>query len=213
MHRFSDEMAQFGFNPNSLSPSYGLAESTCAVTVPEPFTGLRVDEITVTTDAGESTRRFAVLGHPIAGMEVRVNTDQPHATEVTGREVGEVEIRGTSLMTGYVGEAPIDPQAWLPTGDLGYLIDDGLVICGRAKELITVAGRNIFPTEIERIAAQVDGVRDGCVVASAPARRPHGPGWSSPRNSRATDEPARAQRAWWSGSRRNVAWCPPTSCS
>jgi long-chain-fatty-acid--[acyl-carrier-protein] ligase len=163
--RFSSEMARFGFNPNSLAPSYGLAESTCAVTIPEPFTGLRLDEVTVATDAGESTRRFAVLGQPISGMEVRVNTDQPHSTEVTGREVGEVEVRGTSLMTGYVGEAPIDPQAWLPTGDLGYLTDDGLVICGRAKELITVAGRNVFPTEIERIAGQIEGVRDGCVVA------------------------------------------------
>ena len=38
-------------------------------------------------------------------------------------------------------------------------------MCGRAKELITVAGRNIFPTEIERVAAQVDGVREGAVVA------------------------------------------------
>jgi long-chain-fatty-acid--[acyl-carrier-protein] ligase len=163
--RFSTTLAPFGFNPNSLSPSYGLAESTCAVTVPEPFLGLQVDEVTVTTDAGEATRRFAVLGHPIAGMEVRVNTDQPHSTEVTGREVGEVEVRGTSLMRGYVGEAPIDPQAWLPTGDLGYLTDDGLVICGRAKELITVAGRNIFPTEVERIAGKIDGIRDGCVIA------------------------------------------------
>jgi long-chain-fatty-acid--[acyl-carrier-protein] ligase len=163
--RFSTTLAPFGFNPNSLSPSYGLAESTCAVTVPEPFLGLQVDEVTVTTDAGEATRRFAVLGHPIAGMEVRVNTDQPHSTEVTGRVVGEVEVRGTSLMRGYVGEAPIDPQAWLPTGDLGYLTDDGLVICGRAKELITVAGRNIFPTEVERIAGKIDGIRDGCVIA------------------------------------------------
>jgi long-chain-fatty-acid--[acyl-carrier-protein] ligase len=163
--RFSSEMARFGFNPNSLAPSYGLAESTCAVSIPEPFTGLRLDEVTVTTDAGDSTRRFAVLGHPIPGMEIRVNTDQPHSTEVIGRDVGEVEVRGTSLMDGYVGEAPIDRQAWLPTGDLGYLTDDGLVICGRAKELITVAGRNVFPTEIERIAGQIDGVRDGCVVA------------------------------------------------
>ncbi len=163
--RFSSEMARFGFNPNSLAPSYGLAESTCAVTIPVPFTGLHLDEVSVTTDVGESTRRFAVLGHPIAGMEVRVNTDQPHSTEVTGREVGAVEVRGTSLMTGYVGEAPIDRQAWLPTGDLGYLTDDGLVICGRAKELITVAGRNIFPTEVERIAGTIDGVRDGCVIA------------------------------------------------
>lgn len=174
--RFSNEMARFGFNPNSLAPSYGLAESTCAVTIPVPFTGLRLDEVTVTTDAGESTRRFAALGHPIPGMEVRVNTDQPHSTEVTGRDVGEVEIRGTSLMTGYVGEAPIDPQAWLPTGDLGYLTDDGLVICGRAKELITVAGRNIFPTEVERVAGQIDGVRDGCVVASGTGEATARPG-------------------------------------
>jgi len=161
--RFSDEMARFGFDPTSLAPSYGLAESTCAVTIPEPFSGLKVDDVTVGTS--ESTRRYAVLGHPIPGMEVRINTDQPHATDVTGREVGEVEVRGTSLMTGYAGEAPIDPQSWLRTGDLGYLTDDGLVVCGRAKELITVAGRNVFPTEIERIASEIDGVRDGCVVA------------------------------------------------
>lgn len=164
--RFSTELARFGFNPNSLAPSYGLAESTCAVTIPVPFTGLRLDEVTVTTDEGEATRQFAVLGHPIPGMEVRVNTDEPRSTEVTGRDVGEVEVRGTSLMTGYVGEAPIDPQELLPTGDLGYLIDDGLVICGRAKELITVAGRNIFPTEVERVAGKIEGVRDGCVVAT-----------------------------------------------
>jgi long-chain-fatty-acid--[acyl-carrier-protein] ligase len=163
--RFSAEMARFGFNPNSLSPSYGLAESTCAVTIPAPFSGLRIDEVSVTTDAGESTRRFAVLGHPIDGMEMRVNMEASHSTEVIGREVGEIEIRGTSLMTGYVGAAPIDPQAWLATGDLGYLTDGGLVVCGRAKELITVAGRNVFPNEIERIAGQIEGVRDGCVVA------------------------------------------------
>jgi long-chain-fatty-acid--[acyl-carrier-protein] ligase len=69
-------------------------------------------------------------------------------------------------MTGYVGQTPIDREAWLPTGDLGYLTDDGLVICGRAKELITVAGRNIFPTEVERITGKIEGVRDGCVIAT-----------------------------------------------
>jgi long-chain-fatty-acid--[acyl-carrier-protein] ligase len=39
------------------------------------------------------------------------------------------------------------------------------VVCGRAKEVITVAGRNVFPTEVERVAAQVHGVRAGAVVA------------------------------------------------
>ena len=79
------------------------------------------------------------------------------------------------MMSGYLGEAPLDPQTWFPTGDLGYLTDDGLVVCGRVKELITVAGRNVFPTEVERVAAQVRGVREGAVVAvgtAADALRP-----------------------------------------
>ena len=80
-------------------------------------------------------------------------------------EVGEVEIRGTSMMSGYIGEAPLKPGTWFPTGDLGYLTDDGLVVCGRAKEIITIAGRNVFPTEIERVAAETRGVREGAVVA------------------------------------------------
>jgi long-chain-fatty-acid--[acyl-carrier-protein] ligase len=167
-----------------------LAESTCAVTIPEPFSGLRVDNVTVTAEAGQATRRYAALGQPIPGMEVRLNTEQPHATDVTGRDVGEIEIRGTSLMTGYVGEAPIDPQGWLPTGDLGYLTDDGLVVCGRAKELITVAGRNVFPTEIERIAGQIDGVRDGCVVAIGTGEASARPGLVIAAEFKGDDEPA-----------------------
>jgi long-chain-fatty-acid--[acyl-carrier-protein] ligase len=187
---FSDEIARFGFDPNSLAPSYGLAESTCAVTIPEPFSGLKIDDVTVTTEAGEATRRYAVLGHPIPGMEVRLNTDQPHATDVIGREVGEIEIRGTSLMTGYVGEAPLDPQSWLPTGDLGYLTDDEVVVCGRGKELITVAGRNVFPTEIERIAGQIEGVRDGCVVAIGTGEASARPGLVIAAEFKGDDEPA-----------------------
>ena len=48
---------------------------------------------------------------------------------------------------------------------MGYLVDGGLVVCGRAKEIITVAGRNIFPAEVEQVAAQIAGVREGAVVA------------------------------------------------
>ena len=188
--RFATEMARFGFDPTALAPSYGLAESTCAVSVPVPFSGLTVDDATVSTDAGPSVRRFAVLGDAIAGMELRINTDQARDTEVTGRDVGEIEIRGTSLMSGYVGEAAIDPEHWLPTGDLGYLTDDGLVVCGRAKELITVAGRNLFPTEIERIAAKVDGVREGAVVAIGTGESSARPGLLIAAEFKGTDEPA-----------------------
>lgn len=163
-NRFATEMSRFGFDANALCPSYGLAESTCAVTVPAPGGGLRCDDVTVTVDGSTAVRRYAILGRPIDGMEVRIApTDVPH--ELTGRDVGEVQVRGTSMMAGYLGLDPIDPENWFTTGDLGYFTDDGLVVCGRLKELITVAGRNIFPTEIEQVAARADGVREGAVVA------------------------------------------------
>ncbi len=172
---FAAEMARFGLDPGALSPSYGLAESNCAVSVPTPGTGLQVDEIHVVSDDGGYVRKHAVLGEAIPGMEIRVSPREQFAGSVTDREVGEVEVRGTSMMTGYLGEEPIDRENWFPTGDIGYLLDGSLVICGRAKEIITVAGRNIFPTEIERVAAQVDGIRPGAVVAigtDGPATRP-----------------------------------------
>jgi long-chain-fatty-acid--[acyl-carrier-protein] ligase len=168
--RFGEEMRRFGFSPGALAPSYGLAESTCAVTVPEPGRGVVVD------DEGN-----AVLGQPIPGMEVRIEPRD-------GERVGEVMIRGTSMMIGYRGEQPLDPEAWFPTGDLGYLVDGGLVVCGRAKELITVAGRNIFPSEVERAAAAVPGVREGAVVAVGVGERSIRPGVSVVAEFRGPDE-------------------------
>jgi long-chain-fatty-acid--[acyl-carrier-protein] ligase len=163
--RFADEMARFGFDSAALCPSYGLAESNCAVSVPVPGTGLLVDEIHVRTEDKTVLRKQAVLGEAIPGVQIRITPLEQRSDGIEGREVGEVEVRGSSMMTGYLGEAPLAADSWFPTGDLGYFVDGGLVVCGRAKELITVAGRNIFPTEIERVAAQIDGVREGAVVA------------------------------------------------
>lgn len=164
LQRFVAELEKFGFDPGAVTPSYGLAEATCAVTAPRPGTGLLYDEIDGAA-ADFPTRRHAILGVPIPGMQVRVAPTTGHDADQPGREVGEIEIRGTSMMSGYAGEPAHDPDTWFPTGDLGYLTDDGLVVCGRAKEIISVAGRNVFPTEIERVAAEVRGVREGAVVA------------------------------------------------
>ncbi|MGH3555774.1 MAG: long-chain-fatty acid--ACP ligase MbtM, partial [Mycobacterium sp.] len=153
------------FDSGVTAPSYGMAESTCAVTVPHPGTGLLYDEVpTAASDSGEPVRH-AILGQPIPGMQVGVGAASDRSAQVIDREVGEIEIRGTSMMSGYVSERPLPPENWFKTGDLGYLTDDGLVVCGLAKEIITIAGRNVFPTEIERVAAEVRGVREGAVVA------------------------------------------------
>lgn len=167
--RFADEMARFGFSAGALAPSYGLAESTCAVTVPEPGRGLIVDD------------GHALLGEPIPGMSVRIEPRDEG-------KVGEICIRGTSMMSGYRGDVGLDPDEWFATGDLGYLVDGSLVVCGRAKELITVAGRNIFPAEVERVAAGAPGVREGAVVAVGVGERSIRPGVAIVAEFRGPDE-------------------------
>lgn len=187
--RFAIEMARFGFSAGALSPSYGLAESTCAVTVPVPGVGMRVDETLFTTEGGSAPRRHAVLGEAIAGMEIRIEPYDSAAADVADRELGEIAIRGTSMFSGYLGETPRSAEEWFRTGDLGYFADGGLVVCGRAKEIITVAGRNVFPAEVERIAALVPGVREGAVVAVGVGEGSIRPGLVVTAEFRGPDEP------------------------
>ena len=157
--RFLDAMAPFGFPASAAAPAYGLAEAACAVTMPAPGIGLRIDEL----DNAAGTTRHAILGSPIPGMQVRIKSDRDGVGD--NDDVGEIEIRGLSMMTGYHGGDSLGDHSWFATGDLGYLSDYGLVVCGRVKELISLAGRNIFPSEVEQVAAQVPGVREGAVVA------------------------------------------------
>ena len=85
------------------------------------------------------------------------------------REVGELELRGTSVTPGYYRRPTETARAfrdgWLRTGDLAYLVDGELVVCGRIKDVIIVGGRNVFPEDVERAVASVAGVRAGNVIA------------------------------------------------
>ena len=80
-----------------------------------------------------------------------------------------LHLRGESVTDRYLtvdGPRPTKrADGWLDTGDLGYLVDGEVVICGRVKDVIIMGGRNIYPTDIERVAETVDGVRAGNAVA------------------------------------------------
>ena len=72
--------------------------------------------------------------------------------------------RGYTTVAGFISAQ--DKRGWYDTGDLGYLTENGeVVVCGRLKDVIIMAGRNIYPTDIERAAGRVEGVRPGCAVA------------------------------------------------
>jgi fatty-acyl-CoA synthase len=169
--------ARFGMPPECVFPAYGMAEGTLAISFARPFIGLRLDYVdadelessnrAVPVPAAEATRSFAVLGPPLSGFEVSIVSSS--GAVLGDREVGEIRVRGASVTPGYLTvDGPLatqDSSGWLMTGDLGYTVDGEIVICGRAKDVIILAGRNIYPTDIERAATTVDGVRAGNAVA------------------------------------------------
>jgi fatty-acyl-CoA synthase len=171
--------ARFGLGAGAAFCVYGMAEATLAITFPQPGAGMSVDTVdrrvletdryAAPSDAGrEGARRLPRLGTVLDGLELRV-VDPDTGAGRHDREVGEIELRGNSITPGYYR----NPEAtaagfrdgWLRTGDLGYLVDGELVICGRRKDVIIVGGRNVFPEDIERAAAGVDGMRAGNVIA------------------------------------------------
>ena len=162
-----------------MFPAFGMAEVGIAGAFPEPLTGLRVDAVdnrvleteryaAVVEPGSSGARHLANLGHPVPGLEFRI-IDIESGDVMRDREVGELELRGTSVTSGYYKRPDATEElfhdGWLRTGDLGYLVDGELVICGRIKDLIIVAGRNVFPEDIERAVADVEGVRAGNVIA------------------------------------------------
>jgi fatty-acyl-CoA synthase len=167
----------FGLRPEAILPAYGMAETTVAVSFSDCDAGMMVDEVdadllavlhrAVPASKGK-TRRLATLGRPLQGLEARVVDEDENILPARG--VGVLQVRGEPVTLGYETMAGFvaaqDGQGWYDTGDLGYLTETGyVVVCGRVKDVIIMAGRNIYPTDIERAAARVSGVRPGSAVA------------------------------------------------
>jgi O-succinylbenzoic acid--CoA ligase len=132
--------------------TYGLTE-TCSQVVATPY-------------ASRFAPAECFAGVPLAGIDLRI-TD------------GRIEVRGPTLMAGYWNEAPLVPNAWFDTGDLGEIDAGGyLHVHARYMDLIVTGGENAYPAEVERVleafpgiaAAGVFGVLDevwGHTVAAA----------------------------------------------
>ena len=178
---FVREASRFGFQPGAVFPAFGMAEVAIAGTFPEPGRGMvcdivdrsRLERDRVAAPVGEdpdgvTSRRLARLGKCVQGLEMRI-VEPTTGAALPERQVGELELRGTSVTPGYY-KRPDATEAlfrdgWLRTGDLGYLVEGELVMCGRIKDVIIVGGRNIFPEDIERAIGELPGVRAGNVIA------------------------------------------------
>ncbi len=183
--KFIKAAGKHGFRPGAEFHAFGMAEVTIAGTFPPIMRGMVCDHVSreslenegrarKTRPGDRESRRLPLLGRPVPGLEMRIC--DPQSGEVLGfRDVGEVQFKGSSVTTGYYKRPDLNRElfsnGWLRTGDLGYTVpgpDNGppeLVICGRLKDIIIVAGRNIYPEDIERSTGEVEGVRAGNVIA------------------------------------------------
>ncbi|WP_116997862.1 AMP-binding protein [Desertimonas flava] len=173
-----------GFRAGSVFPAFGMAEVAIGGAFPPRGRGVLYDTVDRTVlerqhvakpvevdDPDElalTARRLALLGPPVPGLEFKV-VDPDTFEARPNRHVGELFIRGTSVTPGYY-KRPDATEAlfhdgWLRTGDLAYLVDGELVLCGRIKDVIIVGGRNVYPEDIERAVGGVPGVRTGNVIA------------------------------------------------
>ncbi len=180
LNAFAEAFGPMGFDRNAFAPSYGMAEATLAISFPELGSPIAIDDVDMRhyTRSGiaqpasavtlpENRRGFVLCGRPLPdhGIEVKNESGEPAGE----REVGRIFIKGPSLTPGYYSDpdasAAMYQGEWLDTGDMGYFLSGQIVITGRAKDLIIINGRNIWPQDIEWAVENVEGVRGGGVAA------------------------------------------------
>jgi 1-acyl-sn-glycerol-3-phosphate acyltransferase len=187
LDRFAARFARYGFRREAQLPVYGLAEASLAVTVPPLNRGPLVDRVDRETFALEGRAipaspndataiAFVSSGKPVADHEVRIV--DTNGKEVPDRTEGFLWFRGPSATCGYYRNEPatqeLFPQgpekianeySWVNSGDRAYLADGEIYVTGRVKDIIIKGGRNLYPHEVEELAARAEGIRKGCIVA------------------------------------------------
>lgn len=187
LERFAERFAAFGFRQESQLPVYGLAEASLAVTVPPLNRGPLVDRIeretftrtgrAVPAPPRDSTAiAFVSSGMPLREHEVLLLNES--GKEVPDRTEGCLWFRGPSATKGYYQNAAATEQLltggpaiaadelpWINSGDRAYRAEGEIFVTGRVKDIIIKGGRNLYPHEVEELAAQGEGIRKGCIVA------------------------------------------------
>lgn len=178
-NKFAERFVNYGFNQSALGASYAMAETTFAVTQTERnirATEIRVDRnklaqgtVEIISNNDSSNIRVCVSsGKLINGCDIKIVDD--NRAQVGEYIVGEIAVKSVSMFDGYRNypektAAVLDSEGWYYTGDYGFIHNDELYVIGRKKDIIIVAGKNIYPEDVEDIIGKVNGVIPGRVVA------------------------------------------------
>jgi thioester reductase-like protein len=185
--RFLEAFQAYGLKSESFYVAYGLAENTLAVTlhgrniVSVNKRALTLGKARMTTEVSEidSAKQIVSCGVPLDGLDLKIVDPEGHFALEPGR-VGEIWLAGKGKCKGYwnnpaltlkefrarlVDDRPYD-EGYLRTGDLGFLHEGELYVCGRIKDMIILRGQNYYPHDIENVVEKSSSqIRHNCVAA------------------------------------------------
>ncbi len=175
LQRFADTLAPAGFRREVFTACYGMAEVSLAISFAPLGQGLECDRVASDVLAHESRAQpvdalsldsraseYVNCGRLLPGFELRIFDGA--GCPVADRECGVIHLRSPSVMSGYAGNPEatreaLSPDGWLNTGDIGYRVGDFLYITGRAKDMLIINGRNVWPQDLEYLAEMQPEVR------------------------------------------------------
>ncbi|MBX7146446.1 MAG: fatty acyl-AMP ligase [Alphaproteobacteria bacterium] len=179
LEKFVNTFAPYGFKSKAFVPSYGMAETTLAISfapLDKGFQSINIDREKLSQDniadihqkPTSQTRDFVLCGNVLPKHSIEVRNE--NGQKLGDQELGKIFVKGPSLMNGYFNQPEITKQilsadGWLDTGDLGFLYDNQIIITGRSKDLIIINGRNIWPQDLEWAIEELPNLRRGDVAA------------------------------------------------
>ena len=185
--RFLEAFQSYGLKSESFYVAYGLAENTLAVSlggrniVSVNKRALALGKARLTTEVSEidAAEQIVSCGTPLPGLDVKVVDPEGHFALSPDR-IGEIWVAGSGKCQGYwnnpelslkqfrarlVDDTPYD-DGYLRTGDMGFMHDGELYVCGRIKDMIILRGQNYYPQDIEHVVEKSSGlIRHNCVAA------------------------------------------------
>jgi thioester reductase-like protein len=185
--RFLEAFQPHGLKSESFFVAYGLAENTLAVSlrgrniISVNKNAVALGKARMTKEVSEigGATQIVSCGTPLPGLTVKIVDPEKHVALEPGR-IGEIWIAGGSKCPGFwnnpeltlklfharlVDDSPYD-DGYLRTGDMGFMHDGELFVCGRIKDMIILRGQNYYPQDIEAVVEKASGlIRTNCVAA------------------------------------------------
>jgi len=178
VEEFQTAYTPLGLKPDAVKSSYAMAENVFAVTQSDAHAEARrlwvaahdlweEHVVKPVSENSEGSLCFVSSGRCLAGSRVRIIASD--GRDLSDGHVGEILIQSDSLFDGYYNRPDLTAKAlkdgWYWSGDLGFLFEEELYVIGRKNDMIIVAGKNVYPQDVEEIAWNHPAIHDGRAVA------------------------------------------------